>query len=714
VNKSPRFSLYLPCLPAGFSATACLVVLVFLAVTAAMPQSARPPEDLHGVLSRQPLKPPLRDAAVTLRYSSDGRTLMIQNASGVYLFSREPLVLRTHIATEDVYPARFSSNSQEIVLVSHAVFLGREKLPAGPRLEQRVLPFHEGCLDAELSPGADFFACLTPDFNLAVYQISTNSMIFSASLGQSNSPYRVVYIPLDPDIAFPSPFGFRLANSWDSMAGKGMKFLSMEFSPDSKTLLVRNGLEAFAVDLTTRRKTSLAGWLHKRLHASFCLENDGRILIASGEKEESPVVVSLNTGGATGNPAFKADGVRLAGNPRYALLSDTGATGVRVFDLEENRELEVASNLSIDIFGTELAVLNDQGKLFLYKIGEKRPFLAADLPLDSLPVLRAAAVSPTLDRVAFSVDGNSAAFQVTTGERTFTGPRVSAANFSDQASAYFLFPRDRNDSPRVIQLALSSGKTIPAWSGGKDSLRSGGTVVLEYALLTLIGRRFGVSQDNDIPYRLRALDVTTGKELWKREFFGNSPVPFADPQGERLVLGWYAKSPGAESAAKRIPQVSEIFKHAKISKLDSYFEVLDALSGKPVGGVLIQVGSGPASYDAAFSAGDSLFLIKDGKRVSVYSLEDGNLKARFTGGIPTASSRNNLFAMEEGLGHLFIYDLATAAKLDEQIFSDAIAYTHFSADGNRLLVLTRHQVAYVLDISGVHANPTATPAPSPQ
>jgi hypothetical protein len=678
-----------------------------------MPQSARPPEELHGVLTRQPLKPPLRDADVMLRYSSDGRTLMIQNPSGVYLFSREPLVLRTHIATQDVYPARLSSTSEEITLVSHALFMDREKLPAGPRLETRALPFHEGCLDAELSPGADFFACLTPEFNIVVYQISMNSIIFSASLGQSNFPYRVVHIPLDPEIAFPSPFGFRLANSWDSMAGKGMKFLSIVFSPDSKTLLVRNDSEAFAVDLTTRRKTSLAGWLYKRLHASFCLENDSRILIASGEKEESPVIVSLSTGGVTGNPAFKADKVRLAANPRYALLSDTDVTGVSVFDLEENRELEVPSNLSIDIFGTEMAVLNDQGRLFLYKIGEKHPLLAADLPLDSLPVLRAAAVTPTLDRIAYSVDGNSAAFQVATGERTYTGPRVSAANFSDQASAYFLLPRDRNDLPRVVQLDLSTGKTTPVWSGGKDSLRSGGTVLLEYSLPTLIGRRFGVGQDNDIPYRLRSLDVTTGKELWKREFFENSPQPFADPQGERVVLGWYAKSPGAESAAKRIPQVWEIFKHAKISKLDSYFEVLDAFSGKPVGGVLIQVGSGPASYDAAFSAGDALFLIKDGKRVSVYSLQDGNLKARFTGGIPTANSRNNLFAMEEGLGRLAIYDLTTAAKLDQQIFPDAIAYTHFSTDGNRLLVLTRHQVAYVLDVSGVHTNSSAAPAPSP-
>ncbi len=677
-----------------------------------MPQSARPREELHGVLSRQPLRPPLRNADVILRYSSDGRTLMVQNPSGVYLFSREPFALRAHMAAEQVYPAQFSLDSQEITVIGHGLTLNREALPGGPILEQRELPFHDGCLDAELAPGAEFFACLTPNLNLVVYRLSTNEAIFSAFLDQANSPYRIVHIPLDPDLAFPSPFGFRLANSWDSMANRGLKFISMSFSPDGKTLLVRNEGEAFTVDLTTRRKASLAGWLHKRLQASFSLRNDESILIATGEKVATPVIVSLKSGGVTGNPPFKADMVRLATNPHYALLSDAGAPGVRVFDLEQNRELDAPNNLSMDISGNEMAVLDDQGSLFLYHMGEKLPFLAADLPLDLLPVLRAAAVTPALDRIAFSVDGNSAAFQIATGERTYTGPRFSAAEFLDQASAYLVLPRDRLNPSRVLQLALPSGKTTPAWSGGKDHLRSGGPVLLEYALAAPIRHRFVVTQENDIPYRLRALDPATGKELWKCEFFENSPVPFADPQGERLVLGWDATSLHAASAAKRIPSIWEIFKRAKISKLDSYFEILDARSGKSVGGVLIQVGSGPASYDAAFSAGDALFLLKDGKRVSVYSLQDSSLKARLVGGIPTANAQNNLFAMEQGPGRLFIYDLATAAKLDQQIFSESVAYTHFSADGNRLLVLTRHQVAYVLDVSGVRSALAPAPAPA--
>jgi hypothetical protein len=685
----------------GFLISAGLAEHHLITVSSASPQAARPAEDLHSVLSRRALSPPLQNAAVTLRYSSDGRYLTVQNTSGVYLFSREPLRLTAYFSAEDIYPVQFSSDSKTIASIGHGLMLTRASLPSGRKQEERQLPFQDGCLDAEFAPGADYFACLAPSFTLVVLRLSTGEPVFSDSMQGMFSPNGVFHIPLDPDNAFPGPFGFRLANNLDSLVDKGMNFLSMSFSPEGNTLLVKNDWEAFSVDLTTRRKTSLGGALLKHLHGSFCLESDERVLIASGEKESGPSIVSLKNGEVIARPAFKADAVRLASNARYAVLSDASRAIVGLFDLEENRAWNVPGSLSIDAFGNEMAVLNESGSLLLYPIGESRPRFSVDLPLNSLPVLRSAAVSPELDRVAFSVDGNSAAFRVENGERSYAGPRFSAANFSDEASAYLLFPGDPGNPPREVQLALASGKTTPTWTGGKDHLRSGGTVLLEYELVTPIRHRFTVTLENEVSYRLRARDPASGNELWKREFVENSPVPFADPQGDRVVLGWNARSSGAEAAARRIPSVWESFKQAKRMSLDSFFEILDARSGKTLGGVLVQQGSGPFSYDAAFSAGGALFLRKDGKRVSVYSLEDGSLKARFVGGFPTASARTNLFAIEEGPGRLFLYDLATAAKLDQECLSDGIAYLHFSADGNRLLALTKHQVAYVFDVSGV-------------
>ncbi|MGB8475151.1 MAG: hypothetical protein WCE61_13790 [Candidatus Acidiferrum sp.] len=684
----------------------------FLALATAMPQRVRPHEDLHGVLSRQRLTPPLRNAEVTLRYSPDGRTLMVQNPSGIYLLSREPLSLRTYIAAEEVYPARFSFDSQTISVIGYGLELNRVQVPGGLRLEQRELPFKAACLDTALSPGADFFACVLPDLKLVVYQLSTNEVIFSVSLENSDLPNGFVFIPLDADTAFPGPFGFRLANDFASLAGRGMKFLSMSLSPDAKILLVKRGSEVFSVDLGIRKKISVHGVLHKLLHGSFCLLDDDRVLIASGEKDAGPMLMSMKSGEVMASPSFKADRVRLSRNPRYALLSDDGVVGDRVFDLQENRELDVPDNLAMDLFGNEMAVLNERGDLFLYHIGEKLPFLSVDLPLDSLPILRAAAVSPSLDHFAFSVDGNGAIFQSATGERVYTSPRFSAATLSDQSSADLLLPWKVHSPPHVVHLNLLTGKSAAAWSVGKYRIYSDGAVLLEYDFESMMGRGIAFTAKNDIPFRLSALDPATGTELWKREFLHDGPVPFADPQGERLVLAWIANSPGAEAAAKRIPTVWRIYKEAKPTKLDTYFEVLDARSGHSLAGVLLQEGAGPYSFDAAFSAGDALFLLKDGRRTSVRSLQDGSLRAQLIGGIPSASARSNLFAIEEGLGRLVIYDLASGAKLGQHIFPNPISYTHFSADGKRLLVLTKYQVAYILDVSSLRRAPPPGSSPA--
>ena len=691
-----------------------LILVSLFVLLPASSQTDRPHEDLHGVLSRQPLEPPLRDANVTLRYSPDGRILKIQNSSGIYVLSREPLTLRTYIAAEDVYPARFSFDSQALTVIGHGLTLNREKLPDGPKLEQRELPFQDACLDAELSPGGDLFACLLPDFRLVVYRLSTNQVIFSDWLNAVNFPNEFVLVPLDANTAFPGPFGFLMANDWGSLAGRGMKFLSLNFSPDGKILLVRKDMEGFSVDLATQRKASLPGAFRKRMNNSLCLQNDERVLMASSEKEARAVMVSLKDGEILATFSFKAEKARLARNPRYALLSDNGVVGERIFDLDENRELDAPDNVSTDIFGNEVAALNDKGALLLYHLGEKLPFLAVDLPLDGLPVLRAATVTPSLDRFAFSVDGNGAAYQAETGERLDSTPGFSGAILSHESSAFLLLSGSWRGPSRVDQLDLSSGKSGLAWSGKKGRLCAGGSAFLEFTRQTPIGYRFVISRESEVPYQLRALDPETGKELWKREFLENSPVPFADPQGDRLVLAWDGNSLGAEEAAKRIPAVWRIFKKAKPTQLDTYFEVVQARSGKSVGGVLLQRGSGPYSFDAAFSVGDALFLVRDGRRITVLSLQDGSLRAQLVGGMPAANARSKLFAIEEGPGRLVIYDLATGTKLGQHIFLDPIAYSHFSADGNRLLVLTKYQVAYILDVSSLRHAPPSPFASTPR
>jgi hypothetical protein len=658
---------------------------------------------------------------VLVRYSPDGRYLLVQDPRGVYLLSHEPLHLLAYVGARDVYPLEFSADSKTLVSVGTGLLVTRARLPDVKKLEQKPLPISDGCLQSLLSPGGEFFVCLGPDFRLVVYQISTNKPVFSQPLQRATAPNSVVYVPLGEDGVFSSPFGYRLSNNWNDMVNRDEHFASLFFSSDGNTLFLNDSSESFRVELPSGKKTSLPAGLRKHGLAAFSALPDDQVLALGGEKDIHAAILSLKTGEPSAAPSFNADSARMASNPRYALLADEGAAGLRVFDLQQDRELQAPPNVDLDVFENEMAVVNERGNLFLYRVGEGLPFNSFDLPLDQLSTLRAAAVTPSLDEIAFAVNGSGAVFSLESGERLYSGPSFSSATFASSSSLYVLTPRSPRRVPRVLELNLSAGRSDAAWEGGKDLLRSAGPMLLEYrsenpfgpAMPQIAARRQQLAE-NDIPYRLRGLDPSSGKELWKREFSTNPPVPFADPQGERLVLAWNAKTEEARAAARRMVPAWEIYSHAQLNKLDSFFEVLDARSGATVGGVLVQQGSGPYSYDAAFSVGDALVLVKNGKRVSVFSLQSGNSIVRLVGGVPSASAQSRLLAIEEGPGLLSVYDLTTGAKLGRHLFSDPISYTHFSEDGNRLLVLTAYQTAYILDASAFRnaANPKTPNAPN--
>lgn len=428
--------------------------------------------------------------------------------------------------------------------------------------------------------------------------------------------------------------------------------------------------------------------------------SEERLLVIEREKPDAPVILSLTNGAVLARPAFSADSAQPASNPRYALLHNSDKSGARLFDLQENHAVEVPPNLGLDVYGEEMALDTEEGNLSLHRLGEKQTQDTIRLPLVLTAHLRTVAVDPQLETLALSVDGQDAVFHVVNGNRAANAPMFSAAILSDSKSA-ILLSRQKGEA-RTLRLDTATGISAEAWPAGKETLHAGGTAFLEDAIPN---QPFGIALSRIpsglIPFRLRALDPVTGKELWKRRFHENPPLPFVDPQGDRLVLAWEAKSGGARAAAKQHARAWEQLRTSKPNQEDTLFEVLDARSGNSLGIVLVQTGGGAMSFESAFSEGDSLILVKDGIRVSLYSLRDGGLKARLDGEKPAANAPSALLALDEGNGLLTLYDLNSGAKRQAYHFPEDVAYTHFSGDGKRLLVLTQLQMAYLLDLSGL-------------
>jgi hypothetical protein len=87
-------------------------------------------------------------------------------------------------------------------------------------------------------------------------------------------------------------------------------------------------------------------------------------------------------------------------------------------------------------------------------------------------------------------------------------------------------------------------------------------------------------------------------------------------------------------------------KKAKLTDHDSFLEALDARTGKSLGGVLVQSGASPANFDWLFSVGQAIIFSRDSVRVHVYSMQDGQLKAKLVGIRPSANAQTNLLALD--------------------------------------------------------------------
>ena len=689
---------------------------------AAFPQGSGGRENLHGVLSRAPLTPPLRSGSFYLRFSPDGRYLLARDSSGVFVFSADPLKFLVYIEAEKQCQASFTPDSQAIRIVGQDLRVATRNIENLQQLDVKTLPVKEDCLSVAVSSNGTRLACTGSDFSLRVFDLATAEEIYTSPPDNSLGDQAIAVVPLDTSGVYAGPVGFILANSWAPLADRGLQVLPLFFSPNAQELLVgsphRGG---FRIDLQTQKKLSLPRAIKDRLDSSLTWLDRDRVAAREPARPHAPKIFSLESGATLSTLRFTANWFQTSSNARYLLLHDIGASGGRIFDLEENRLLDVPENIGVDVSGSVMALLIEDGELYLYRLGDKLPYRMAHLPLGDLPELRVASLDSDLEFINLATDGRGAVFSTTAGTRIGDFPGFLAA-FGQNASTTFLTMSSTLEAPpKILRLdtTLRTSSASALLSLGNEILRSGGPVLVEYSLDNSVGRGVNftdlpvlgiagvVNREAGVPFKLLALDPASGAVVWKRSFFQETPVPFPDPQGTRLVLGWRAQSDEARQAASHYPAAKQILKKAKLDEHDTFFEVLDARSGKSLGGVLVQVGNRAWSFDAAFSEGDTLFLLKDGIRVSLFSLSNGALKAKLVGNKPAANGVSGLLALNEGAGKLAVYDARTGAKLDQLLFPEQIAYSHFSDDGKRLFVLTQNQLAFVMDVSGVGHLPSA-------
>jgi hypothetical protein len=702
---------------------------------AAESQATLPPEQLHGVLSRARLSPPLRGMPHQIRFSPDGKYLLVQLESGLYVLNRRPLETQTWIYAPDILRARFSADSKTLILATRSLTITRWNLADNRKLDERILKAQDGCLGSELSIHGELAACLDPSLALELYRTDTGERVFAepAFSDQEKMAAGIVstfeIVPRNEGTtAYAEPLGYRGVNTLKVLADQelfGVRFL---FSPDARFLIMLNRVHRsmVCVDVDARRKIRCPGVIKNRWNATICFMAPDQIAVLDPDDPEKSQIAEFPGGRLLTKLPLAARAATAATQSRYLIArGNDNPDEVRPFDVDSGRALKAQEGALMDIMGGTLAVYSRQGEVTLANVRDDKLEARTILPPPWLPTLRNANASPNLEDIVVGTRGDAGLFLTATGNQIAPFKQLTGAWFARDDELYIAQSSEGGSTTAIKKVNRKGETASDSWSPvfKSDPLlkildtRIAGPVlfVLEQPSMYISpdGHAVGHPQLRD---QLRALDLKTGRELWVRKWvhhpatltgvgrfpvatWYDPPIPYPDPQGERVAVGWTAMESGGQALAKRYPALKRQMDAAKLSinAADAVFEVLEAESGKSVGTALVHVG-GPASFDSVFSVGDFLICVRDETRVTVYSLSTGEIQARVFGRYVSASEATGLLAAADA-NHLRLYDLKTGARKAEYLFSEPPVYTHFSEDGKRLLVLTVGQSIFVLDIS---------------
>lgn len=658
------------------------------------------------ILNKSQLAPPLRTPLKELRFSPDGKYILVQDDSMIYLLTRDPFTVRFTIEAHDALPARFSSDSHLLLIPTLEAIEGRDLADDQIKFKN-VVSAQSPCYVAELSPDGETYVCIDKRLHVRLFRTLTGEQMYSftyvrdahlektgraLSWSLHSFPHSVQY-PSGPTVDFSGDSRFLFI-------GTRFRPPVTIFLPSKKPVPLARGVQdGLATRTLTFAGPSRAVYSDRR--------NLSRLTVVSFPEGRSLKRVLL-----AGRPVATR-------NPNCFLLYSQESADIRVVDIQTATAKMTLSAERADVSpqGVVAAYVGD-GEITLSALGGSGETAETELPAGLLSDMKAIGAPNDLQWISLSAPDDGGLYDVQTGKRLFHLDGFRGVWYQNDQTCYLLAHSTTGKDTKVKRLDLSSGEVGDAWQRTESwpyldvtppaaEIRGSalaGAVLLHSGVGRMCEtRRCDVFLDR---FRIEGRDATDGNLVWRREYYDTNPTPFTNSSGERLVLGWGGKQARYKQPTSRVPRETAYRPNQlQLSPQDSYFEVLDTRTGKTIAGVIDRQGGSPAQIIDAFSAGDWVAVEKDGTHILVFALSNGKEVMRSSAKHAAISGAKGMLVLSNDDGHLHFYNLTTGLEVSDTAFPSTIVYMQFSTEGSHLLVLTEHQTVYILDVSKVTATP---------
>ncbi len=647
-------------------------------------------EVLSGVLDKKRLDPPLRNDITNLRFSPDGKRVLAQDDASVFVLSRDPLRLLFRADAPESHAAQFTPDSKRMVFDTKGMRVEEWNIEDGERQSIHELAIPGGCFQTLLSPDGKALACVNSEFDISLYDVAQGDMIFTKKRFFA------------PNMRDSLVFFWMVLASFGERVEFEFPWVRMGFSPDGTTFLGTDPDNSLAVNITNRQQIPLHGALPDMVRGGFTFIGPDRVAAINVDDIKKSAILNFPSGDVINR--FPLSGKNLAAAPdgKYLIVGPLKDFPVGVLDLSSNKFVFGSKDISaVDAYDRTIVAQTRNGEIGLFNLDAQKLEAHTEISLSPLGALRAAAVSPDLDWVAFSGDTRGAVWNVATARRLFYTRSFHGAYFDGDAALFADFPKRDPQARTVARFDLTASTIQPVVPvEDKSAVWQGGQFLVDRKPA---GKGSGVIVDIS--------GVEDGRLLWTRTFPKGLPSMSLNAPGGTLLLGWYANQDGAKEEIKNDPgiQARLAAMHDRASSV--LLEVLDARMGAKKGAMVVDTGKHSLLFEKGYAADDWVVLADSGNRTHLYSLSTGEQKGALFGTWSILSLEAGILSIENEPGRVEIYSLPSLEKRGELLFSSPVALWSFSHDGGKLFILTKSQTAYTFDTSRITV-PVAVPMTS--
>jgi len=463
-------------------------------------------------------------------------------------------------------------------------------------------------------------------------------------------------------------------------------------SPDGRYLVAHSPENVLAMDLTTHTPINLPGSVKDLLaYGRFTFLSDGHFMGVGGSRGDISSVVEFPSGRPI-EPDILVGAAKLrrSAHGDYVLLSPIKESPLGVLDLKKKAIIFESKREAFDVWDSQGIAERENGDLVHVDLTTAKIEESITLPNAQLGAVRAAAVSPDLNWLALSQNSRGAVWNMQTGQRMYHLRGFRGGYFTAEGAMYADFPEYLKTDRSIVRLSLTQQELHAIHTlGEKDHASQIGKY-----LLTLVPGDEKTGVNRNVTFELR--DIATMNLLWSKHFGQERPGYVMDFPTNSLMLYWQAASKEVQNRTREDQETAAKLAPFRNKEGINYIEICDLDSGRLRFKIAIDTGKNSISVADMNAAGDRLVLADNKNRLLVYGL-DGQLKGTVLGTRPAISSAANLMTARTQSGELTLYDLQTLQTCAVYNFDSRVAFSGFSGDGKRLLVMTANQAVYLLD-----------------